>query len=355
MGTSPFRSVISRADALTYNIKYPDGLNSAKLGPLVTNPDAPWSNQSINTYFPTPYSIQWMLGIQRQITQTLVWEGSYVANRGVHFNYIRDENQVNRITGFRPIPGFLQFAYWDSSESSHYNSFQTSLRKRFSSDLSFNMNYTFSSNISYSDDDLLLPNSRPQDNNNLAIEKGPTQFDTRNRFNADVFYELPFARLTHAQGRAGKLLAAGWQVSTIFNAWTGAPLYILQTSTASGSRPDYVGGNPITTDARQTLQYLNTAAFARVPLITASGATARPGTLGRDAVRGPGLWNTDLSLSKNMAISERARFQIRADLFNALNHTNFNAVSTTINSANFGRFTSTAGPRIVQFNARLTF
>ncbi len=60
-------------------------------------------------------------------------------------------------------------------------------------------------------------------------------------------------------------------------------------------------------------------------------------------------------MSKNMAISERARFQIRADLFNALNHTNFNAVSTTINSANFGRFTSTAGPRIVQFNARLTF
>jgi hypothetical protein len=92
-----------------------------------------------------------------------------------------------------------------------------------------------------------------------------------------------------------------------------------------------------------------------VPVVTVSGATARPGTLGRNAVRAPGLWNTDLSLSKNMAVTERIRFQIRADLFNAFNHTNFNAVSTGITSANFGRLTSTTGPRIVQFNARLTF
>jgi hypothetical protein len=195
--TSPFRSVISRADALANNIKYPDGMNSPKLGPLVSNPDAPWSNQPISTYFPNPYSIQWMLSVQRQITSTLAWEGSYVGNRGIHFNYIRDENQVNRVTGLRPVSGFLQFAYWDSSESSYYNSFQASLRKRFSRDFSFNLNYTFASNISYSDDDLLLPNSRPQDNNNLNIEKGPTQFDTRHRFNADAYYELPFARLAH--------------------------------------------------------------------------------------------------------------------------------------------------------------
>ena len=68
-------------------------------------------------------------------------------------------------------------------------------------------------------------------------------------------------------------------------------------------------------------------------------------------MRGPGFWNTDLALSKNLALTERVRFQLRADLFNAFNHTNFNAVSTTINNANFGRFTSTmarlsSAPRI---------
>jgi hypothetical protein len=353
--TAPFRSVISRADAITYGIGYPDGLNSPKLGPLVTNPNAPWSGQSISTNFPNPRTYQWMLSVERQITSTLAWEGSYVGNHGADFIYLRDQNQVDRITGLRPVPGFLQFTYWDDSESSHYNSFQTSLRKRLSSALSFDIHYTFASNISYGDDDILQPNSKPQDNNNIRAERGPTQFDTRHRFNADAVYELPFARLTNAQSRPAKMLASGWQVTSIFAAYTGLPLYILQSSAESGSRPDYVGGNPIESNYRQTLQYLNPAAFAKVPVITISGATARPGTLGRNAIRQPGLWDTDLSLSKNIAVTERVRFQIRGDLFNAFNHTNFNAVSSGITSANFGRLTSTTGPRIVQFNARLTF
>ena len=98
------------------------------------------------------------------------------------------------------------------------------------------------------------------------------------------------------------------------------------------------------------LRYLNPAAFAKVPVIT-SAARRLARTLGRNAVRQPGLWDTDLSLSKDIAVTERVRFQIRGDLFNGFNHTNFNVVSTGITSANFGRLTSTTGPRTVQFNA----
>ena len=69
----------------------------------------------------------------------------------------------------------------------------------------------------------------------------------------------------------------------------------------------------------------------------------------------PGFWNLDLALAKNLQFTERWRLQIRGDMFNSLNHTNFSSVSTAIEAGNFGRFTATRGARVVQFNARLTF
>jgi hypothetical protein len=101
------------------------------------------------------------------------------------------------------------------------------------------------------------------------------------------------------------------------------------------------------------LAYLNRAAFAQVPIIAASGASARPGTLGRNALRMPGFWNLDLALSKNIALMNEVRLQVRGDLFNAFNVTSFSGLNTTITSPNFGRFTGTRGARVVQLNTRL--
>ena len=115
---------------------------------------------------------------------------------------------------------------------------------------------------------------------------------------------------------------------------------------------DLLGGSPYL-DSPDPLAYLDRAAFAQVPIIAASGASARPGTLGRNALRLPGFWNVDLALSKNLEFTQRVRLQLRADMFNAFNHTLFSAVNTTITSPNFGRFTSTRGARVVQLNTRL--
>jgi hypothetical protein len=92
-----------------------------------------------------------------------------------------------------------------------------------------------------------------------------------------------------------------------------------------------------------------------VPIVAASAATLRPGTMGNGAVRGPGLWRLDFSIGKNFAVTERTQLQFRIDSFNATNHTNFAGLSTNINSANFGRLTSTRGARIIQLNAHLRF
>jgi hypothetical protein len=138
------------------------------------------------------------------------------------------------------------------------------------------------------------------------------------------------------------------------SAETGAPINVGTPSSIPGQRADLIG-DPYLRDASQPLQYLNKAAFARVPQIAASGASARPGTLGRNALRGPGFWNVDLGIGKNLALTDRVRFQIRADMFNAFNHTNFSGINTNIVNASFGMFTSTRGARGMQLNARLTF
>jgi len=91
-----------------------------------------------------------------------------------------------------------------------------------------------------------------------------------------------------------------------------------------------------------------------VPVIAASGATARPGTIGHNALRAPGGWNLDASLAKNFEFTERMRFQFRVDMFNAFNHTVLGGISTNIQSGNFGRLTS-ASSRVIQLNGRFSF
>ena len=100
----------------------------------------------------------------------------------------------------------------------------------------------------------------------------------------------------------------------MLTAMSGQPLLITQSSSLQVTRPDYVGGPAILSGSRDTLQYLNRAAFALVPISPVSGASIRPGNVGNGAVRGPGLQNLDLSLAKNVAITERLKLQLRGGL-----------------------------------------
>jgi hypothetical protein len=147
----------------------------------------------------------------------------------------------------------------------------------------------------------------------------------------------------------------GWQASTIFSAQTGSASTVTESSALPASRADYVGGPDILSDYRKTHQYLNVAAFMKVPVIAASGGTARPGNVGNGAIRGPGSWNMDLSFAKNFKITERAKFQIRTDMFNSLNHTNLTGLVSEITNARFGQLTSTGGARTVQLNGRISW
>src|SRR4051812_25590199 len=147
----------------------------------------------------------------------------------------------------------------------------------------------------------------------------------------------------------------GWQFTGIFSAQTGLPVIITQTSSTSNQRADYIGGQSVLSDYKKTLQYLNPAAFQRIPVSSASGAAIRPGNTGPGEWRMPGLWNVNLSMAKNFAIREQVKLQIRTDMFNSFNHTNLSGLRTSVNDPLFGQLLSTLGARVVQVNARLVF
>jgi hypothetical protein len=113
--------------------------------------------------------------------------------------------------------------------------------------------------------------------------------------------------------------------------------------------------NVLSQEAISEVVYLNRAAFALVPVGSASGGTLRPGTLGKNALLTPGRENWDISVAKSFLVRERLRFQLRGEAFNAFNTVNLGAPIADLTNASFGRILSVGEARRMQLNARFTF
>jgi hypothetical protein len=143
-------------------------------------------------------------------------------------------------------------------------------------------------------------------------------------------------------------------VSGIWRGRTGSPLGVSQT----GGRPDIVdikGAVNSGCCSFGNLQYLNPAAFQRVTVSTASSLTVRRGHANSTPFRGPGNTNVDISLGKSFAVSETSKLELRTDMQNALNSTQYNGVSTNMNNSDFGQIVSTRPGRVIQVQLRLSF
>ena len=349
----PFRVEYSRQDALQ-NPQFRWPVSNEEVRKLVKGRPTLDSGTAINTNFPDPFSYQWLLTIQQQLTDSLALETGYVGNRGVNLMMVRFWNPVDRETGFRPYPNLGEFRYRDAGESTAYHAWQTTLRKRFSHGFLFNVNYTFANSYSYTDQaDLTLPGSI-QDVYNVRADKGLPNSDVRHTMNIDAVYEVPFFRDASSPAFLRQVFG-GWQLSGINTIRGGQPFTINQSSGLQGSRPDYIGGEAVLDNYRDTLVYFDASRYARVPIGAQSGVPIRAGNVGRSSLRGPGLWNVDFSASKRFFITERVSAKIDAQMFNALNHTNYSNPQTNITSGSFGRISGTRGARTIQFGLRLAF
>jgi hypothetical protein len=353
----------SRQEALSLGIRFPMSSDQARsiIEKRARERDFISVFTMINPDLEDPYSMHFTLGIQRAINSTLALETSYVGLQGRKFLLWRFPNQPNRETGVRPNPNLAVSHNADQSQKVSYHSLQTSLRKRYSRNLSGSFNYTWGKSISsvggagdngayYHDGGV----SELQDFFNIRAGRGPSFGDITHYASAELIYDLP--SLSSWKNPFVRQVLDGWSLATIFNGQTGQPINITQSSGIEASRPDYIGGNTVLGDYRKTLQYLDRSTLALVPILSISRATARPGNIGYGALRGPGAWNLDFSASKNFRIKERVTFQLRTDMFNALNNVNLAGLVTNINTtATFGQLRSTRGQRVIQLNSRITW
>ncbi len=316
--------------------------------------------QIFDTNLQAPYTMQFSLDVQRQLTRSLVLNTGFVGTRGVKLILFRAGNRVDRLTGLRPNPNLSQPIYTDNSQSLSYYSWQSSLKKRFSNRMSLDVNYTWSKGLGTASGDFGAwfagenSNTLNQEFFDLRSDYGPTSYDLVHVFTAGWVYELPAL----SSQRAVRAALGGWQLSGIFRANTGLPVTVTQSSSIPGQRGEFIGGGPVKfDDYRNTLQYLNPAVFQLIPVASASGAPIRPGNVGRGSIREPGQWNLDFSVSKSFPIPvrEAMRLQTRADMFNALNHTNLSGLRTSRNDNFFGRLLGTRGSRLMQVGAVLNF
>lgn len=355
----PYRFNFAREDIARFGIKYPDFNDNFFKYVQQLVAETPLVNVTgiYNPQLRSPYTVQYSLDIQRQITPTMVFQTAFVGTRGVKFILFRFANNVDRLTGLRPNPNLGRPYYVDNSQTSTYYGWQNALEKRFSRNLSFRASYTWSKALGNGGGDTGAyydgeNSTRNQDFFNLRADRGPTQSDLTHYFSGSWLYELPGLA---AQNAFVRHTLGGWQVAGIFRAQTGYSTWVTQSSSIPAQRGDYIGGRAVLDDYRDTLQYLDPAAFGRIPVSSASGAPIRPGNISPGLIREPGLWNLNFSLAKNFRLRENVRLQIRTDMFNAFNHTNLSGLRTSVNDRFFGELLSTRGARVIQLNGRITF
>ncbi len=238
-----------------------------------------------------------------------------------------------------------------------------SVEKRLSQGLSLVASYTWSRALGVAPPITEgINGSTIQDPTNLKREYGPLEFDIQHRFVASYLYELPFGRGKHFLNKASRavdMVLGGWQLNGITTFQGGLPLtpslsYSLGKTDAV-SRPDLIG-DPTKT-SRQPSDWLSAAAFA-IPTNAQIAAGDFFGNEGVNVVRAPGLVNFDFSAFKTFDLREHMKLQFRTEIFNATNTPYFGApgsVGLTVGTSTFGKVTSAADPRVIQFGLKLLF
>jgi hypothetical protein len=243
----------------------------------------------------------------------------------------------------------------ENTAQSWYDAGYVNVRRRYSHGLSLLANYTYSKNLTKAPDfrSPMDEAAIPQNNNDLAAEKGPG-CDVRHRFALSSVYDIPaFRRAAWAS-----LVTRNWHLSTICQVESGMPFTISVFGDTANSGT-VLEENPIRANATgqpifgpgtlTSAEWFNPAAFAAPPAYTF-------GDVGRNSVYGPPLQSLDLGLVRSFNLTETAALQFRAEAFNALNKTNLGTPNRFVNTAQFGTITMAMSPaRELQVSARLSF
>ena len=258
---------------------------------------------------------------------------------------------------FRPNPQFGQIFFQDSGGDSYYHGLFIAVRRRFEQGLDFGFSYTFSKSIDDMSIDptgaatgggLSTTNSRtPTDIHNWRLDRALSDFNNTHVLLANLLYELPIGKgkkLAPSAPNWVNHIIGGWSFTGIFAYQSGEPYSITSGSlTGNGAHVSFAQvkgpldkghvqfvngvegpvmynvGQLITNPADPNYNCVNVTGTQTYFCIPPPGQQGN----GRNIVQGPNFWNLDSGLLKDFGITERFKLQFRAEVFNVLNHTNW--------------------------------
>jgi hypothetical protein len=319
-----------------------------------------------------PRVYMYTFSVQKSLGRNWLLEAAYVGSNGRRLSK-RYNGYANVTPGvlYDVTPGVAtrfprlgQMLYSSQSGKSNFNGLNLKLERRFSNGFQILMAHTWAKSIDTdSAGSFGSPNLNPA---NFQLDKGPSDFDIRNRWVSSIVYELPFGkgkRFANTSSKAANAVVGGWQLNTITSWQTGVHRSVVSTNLTGISyvtqRADANGLNPYSNfgsiSPQQGFGSNNTNLYWFNPTAFSATLPLKFGTSGRDIITAPSWWNTDLSAFKNFSLTERVGLQFRAEAFNAFNAVKFFPPDMNATSPNFARLTSADRPRVLQLALRLTF
>ena len=306
-----------------------------------------WKNQRVD---------QGTINLARELRPGMILDVGYVHVQGIHNNHTVNINQAppqpagadynlarplySQYPQLGDVP--VQFATAGSWYDALTASFTASLTKYV------NVYATYAHARSFSNGN----NINPAD---IWQYYGPTPEDIAHTLNAQVVVQLPFGRGRAYFSNMSRLQDAvfgGWQYAglihvrsgTRFDVYSGVSLL----NNGQGNRPNRICSGAISNPTPN--MWFNPSCFIDDTIPQTYG------NAGINPLYADGLQQLDSSLSKTFNVTERANLQLRIDVFNTFNHTNFAAPDSTVGDATVGQvFSTSVDPRRMQFGLRLHF
>jgi hypothetical protein len=322
---------------------------------------APFASYGANPNNKIPYSLEYNLGVENQLSNSFVLMLDYVGSVSRHLFVDATANTdpvpgPGTVLSREPYPQYGGPFPFDMNEGySDYNGLQAQLKKSLSHGLFFNVSYTWSKAM---DVQSTAQGAGPENFYNFRQNYGPADFDRRQMLVLSGVYSLPFGRgkqyLNNAPGIV-QAVAGNWNLGSIASLVSGTPFNALAGSDVanvggSNQRAQRTGANPYHTGGftPTTRPWLNPTSFALpVPYTW--------GNEGKNDLVGPPYKDVDVSVFKDIPLREQLKLQFRSEFFNVFNHSNYSTPTNTVTSSSFGLITGAVGGRDLQFALKLMF
>ena len=336
----------------------------SEVGPQNYNPPYPRLFDFADD-FKLPYSWQYNFTLEQSFGGDNTLSAAYVGSAG---------RRLARVESLRPQtlknPNFTRVDAVNNLGYSDYHSLQAQYRRRMARGLQALLSYSWAKSLDTASDESIANLAAPARLLDPSSDRGPSAFDVRHSLAGAASYEFPAI----ARSRTMRALVGGFALDAVLR-WRSAPPVTVITGRdplglglTNVARPDLVPGQPVYLygSGFPGGKRINPAAFdGAAPLVE-----MRQGTLGRGALRGFGLSQTDLSLRRRFRLTEALALDLRADAFNVFNTPNFAPPVAVLTNTNFGRATQifatasvgglnplfqVGGPRSLQLSLKLHF